>query len=165
MARSSDPGAVAADPLDDATWMAMFASRAAEAPPEWLDPESCPADPEDPGTWCGDTGAVAAEAEAEGAEDASWRETLLAAGIGTGWAHYPGAGPVPGAHDGPGGGFGQGQAHDVADPEPRLAALADDAAGPGREFTGVGDDELLGLLGAREPALVPPVVGAAAHAG
>jgi hypothetical protein len=149
MARSPDPGTVAADPVDDATWLALSAARVAEVPPQWLDPESCPPDPEDPGTWCGDFGAAAAQAGAEGAEDASWRETLLAAGIGTGWAHYPGAGPVPGVHDGPGGGFGQGQAHDVADPEPRLAALADDAAGPDREFTGVGDDELMGLLGAR----------------
>ncbi len=149
MAWSPDRGTMAADPLDDATWIAQSAARVLEAPPEWLDPESCPPDPEDPDGWPGDFAAAAAQADAEGAEDASWRETLLDAGIGTGWAHYPGAGPVPGVHDGPGGGFGQGQAHDVADPESRLAALADDAAGPDREFTGVGDDELMGLIGAR----------------
>ncbi|HEY1625027.1 MAG TPA: hypothetical protein VGG16_14635, partial [Streptosporangiaceae bacterium] len=94
-------------------------------PPEWLDPESCPPDPEDPESWAGDLDAVAGLAEAEGKDDAEWRETLLAAGIGTGWAHLPGAGPVPGVHAGPGGGFGQGQPHDSAAPEPRLAALAD----------------------------------------
>ena len=87
MARSPAPGTVAADPLDDATWMALSAARVTEAPPQWLDPESCPADPEDPGTWCGDFEAAAAQAGAEGAEDASWRKTLLDAGIGTGWAH------------------------------------------------------------------------------
>jgi hypothetical protein len=149
MARSPDPGTMAADPLDEATWAAMSAARVLETPPEWLDPESCPLDPEDPGTWTGDFPATAALADAEGADDAKWRQALLDAGIGTGWAHYPGAAPVPGVHEGPGGGFGQGQAHDTAAPEPRLAALADDAAGPDREFTAVGDDELIGLLGAR----------------
>jgi Domain of unknown function (DUF222) len=146
---SPDAGTVAEDPLDDATWAAMSASRVLEMPPDWLDPEEHPPDPEDPGSWSGDLDEVAARAEAEGADDAGWRETLLNAGIGTGWAHYPGAPPVPGAHGGPGGGFGQGQAHDTAGPEPRLAALADDAAGPGRDFGGVGDDELMGVIGAR----------------
>ena len=149
MARSPDPGTAAADPLDDATWIALSASRALEVPPEWLDPESCPPDPEDEDGWGEDFAVAAARADVEGAEDASWRETLLDAGIGTGWAHYAGADPVPGVHEGPGGGFGQGQAHDIAAPEPRLAALADQAAGDDREFAGVGDDELLGLLGAR----------------
>jgi hypothetical protein len=149
MARSPDPGAVAKDPVDDAAWMMIISAHAREGPPDWLFPEEHPPDPEDPDAWPGDFAATAALAEAEGTDDGEWRETLLAAGIGTGWAHYPGADPVPGVHEGPGGGFGQGQAHDVADPEPRLAALADDAAGPDREFTGVGDDELMGLIGAR----------------
>jgi hypothetical protein len=150
MALSPGPGPAAADPVDDGTWAMMAASRALESPPDWLDPESCPPDPEDPGTWSGeDFAETAALAEAEGADDAGWRETLLDAGIGTGWAHYPGAPSVPGAHGGPGGGFGQGQAHDTAGPEPRLAALADQAAGDDRGFTDVGDDELMGLIGAR----------------
>ena len=149
MARPPDQDPVAADPLDDATWAAIVASHAREGPPDWLDPEEHQPDPEDPDTWSGDfTGAVAL-AEAEGTDDAGWRETLLEAGIGTGWAHYPGAPAVPGAHGGPGGGFGQGQAHDTAGPEPRLAALADQAAGDDRGFAGVGDDELMGLIGAR----------------
>ena len=149
MARFPDPGAVAKDPVDDAAWMMITVAHAREGQPDWLFPEEHPPDPEDPDAWPGDFAAAAARAEAEGADDGEWRERLLDAGIGTGWAHYRGAGPVPGVHDGPGGGFGQGQAHDVADPEPRLAALADDAAGPDREFTGVGDDELMGLIGAR----------------
>src|SRR6202522_1905054 len=144
-----DPGRAAADPLDDATWEMIAASRARQGPPDWLDPESCPPDPEDPEMWSGDLDEVTALADAEGTDDAGWRDTLLAAGIGTGWAHYPGAPPVPGAHGGPGGGFGQGRAHDTAGPEPRLAALADQAAGDDRGFTDVGDDELMGLIGAR----------------
>src|ERR1700678_1315374 len=149
MVRSPDPGPLAADPVDDATWAGMCAARALESAPDWLDPESCPPDPEDPEMWSGDLDEVTALADAEGTDDAGWRETLLAAGIGTGWAHYPGAPPVPGPHGGPGCGFGQGQAHDTAGPEPRLAALADQAAGDDRGFTDVGDDELMGLIGAR----------------
>jgi hypothetical protein len=137
----ADTGTMPADPADDAAWKM--------GPPDWLFPEERPPDPDDE-EWLGeDLDGAAALADAEGTDDAEWRETLLAAGIGTGWAHYPGAPPVPGAHSGPGGGFGQGQAHDVADPEPRLAALADQAAGPDRGFDEVGDDELMGVIGAR----------------
>ena len=46
-------------------------------------------------------------------------------------------------------GWTRSQAHDTAGPEPRLAALADQAAGDDRGFTDVGDDELMGLIGAR----------------
>jgi Domain of unknown function (DUF222) len=150
MDRSVETGAVAEDPVDDAAWAAITAAGTGECPPDWLFPEEHPPDPD-----CGDDGwgedfaAAAARAEADGEDDAGWRETLLNAGIGTGWAHYPGAPPVPGVHGGPGGGFGQGQAHDTAAPEPRLAALADDAAGPGRDFGEVDDDALMGLIGAR----------------
>jgi Domain of unknown function (DUF222) len=150
MDQSAETGAVAEDPVDDAAWAAITAAGAGEGPPDWLFPEEHPPDPDsgDDG-WGEDFAAAAAQAEADGADDAGWRETLLNAGIGTGWAHYPGAPPVPGVHGGPGGGFGQGQAHDTAAPEPRLAALADDAAGPGRDFGGVDDDALMGLIGAR----------------
>src|ERR1700734_2924869 len=162
-----DPGTAAADPVDDATWAAITAGHASEGPPDWLFPEEHPPDPQDEDTRPGgDFGATAAQADAEGAGDAGWRETLLEAGIGAGWAHYPGAPPVPGSHGGPGGGFGQGPAPDTpgpgprragppdrapgpAGPEPRLAALADQAAGDDRGFTDVGDDELMGLIGAR----------------
>jgi Domain of unknown function (DUF222) len=138
----ADTGTMPAGPADDAA--------REERPPDWLFPEERPPDPDDE-EWLGEDldGVAALAADAQGADDAGWRETLLAAGIGTGWAHYPGAPPVPGAHCGPGGGFGQGQAHDVAGPEPRLAALADQAAGPDRGFGGVGDDELMGVIGAR----------------
>src|ERR1700734_4247940 len=149
MARSPDPGPGAADRVDDATWAVITSARTLESPPDWLDPESCPPDPEDPEMWSGDLDEVTALADAEGTDDAGWRETLLAAGIGTGWAHSPGAPPVPGSHGGPGGGAGEGQGHQTAGPEPRLAALADQAAGDDCGFTQVGDDELMGLIGAR----------------
>jgi len=66
------------------------------------------------------------------------------------WAGDPREVLAPaGMHQDPAGGFGQGQPYDTADPELGLAALADQAAGPRRGFTGVGDDELMGLIGAR----------------
>jgi len=127
------PSPRTADPIDDATWIARSRARVLQSPP-WPDPESCPPDPEDGECWARDL-------------------------TGTGQAHYPGAPPVPGVRQGPGGGFGQdqgpgggfgqGQAYDTADPEPVLAVLADQAAGPGRGFTGVDDDALMGLIGAR----------------
>ena len=141
MGQPADTGTRPAGQSDDAA--------REEGPPDWLFAEEHPPDPDDE-EWLGeDLDGAAALADAEGSDDAEWRERLLAAGIGTGWAHYPGAPPVAGAHAGPGGGFGQGQAHDVADPEPRLAALADQAAGPDRGFDEVGDDELMGVIGAR----------------
>jgi hypothetical protein len=144
----ADTGTMPTDPANDTAWKASDTAWK-ERPPDWLFPEEHSPDPED-GEWLGeDLDGIAILADAEGTDDAQWRETLLAAGIGAGWAHFPGAPPVPGAHTGPGGGFGQGQAHDMADPEPRLAALADQAAGPDRGFDQVGDDELMGVIGAR----------------
>lgn len=93
---------------------------------------------------------MAAQAETDGAEERAVRERLVAAGIETAWAHAPGAPPVPGVHTGPGGGFAQGQPLDSAEPTPTLAALADRASGDARLFADVSDDELCGLLGARQ---------------
>src|ERR1700722_16045679 len=100
--------------------------------PDWLD-EDLPPDPEDLGVTYADEDfcALTPRAEAEGAADAVLRARLLAAGLGSGYAHVPGTPRVPGVHTGPGLGFGQGQAYDSAAPEPSLAALADDAAGTG----------------------------------
>jgi hypothetical protein len=93
--------------------------------------------------------AHAARAEADAAEDTGRRRRQIDAGIGPGYAHYCGAPLVPGVHEGLGGGFGQGELHDLAAPEPLLAGLADHVSGTARDFDGVGDDELFGLLGAR----------------
>jgi|GEM_PF-216328 len=141
------PGPGTADPVDDTTWIAMSRARALESAPQWLDPESYPPDPEDPAAWSGDLDQAIARAQADGSAGGDWRAGLLAAG--TGWAHCRGGPAVPGVAQGPGGGFGQGQPCDTAEPAPWLAALADQAAGPGRGYAGVGDDELMGLIGAR----------------
>jgi hypothetical protein len=117
--------------------------------PAWLD-EGLPPDPDgDDRQWPGDLAAVVAEADADEAEQAEIRWRLLAAGMETGSAHVPGGPVIPGVQSGPGGGFGQGQPWDTAAPDVPLAARADDASGVTRDFTGVSDDELFGLLGAR----------------
>ena len=135
--------------MDDATWLAAVSSHAGQQVPTWLAGDGVPPDPGgDERDWP-DFTAHAAQAAADGAEDADRRGRQIDAGIGPGYAHYLGAPPVAGLHQGPGGGFGQGEPHDQAAPEPALAGLADDAAGTGRAFTGVGEDELFGLLGAR----------------
>jgi hypothetical protein len=117
--------------------------------PAWLD-EGLPPDPDgDDRQWPGDLAEVIAQSEADEAEQAEIRWRLLAAGIETGSAHTPGAPVIPGVQSGPGGGFGQGQPWDLAAPDTVLALRADCASGVTRDFTGVSDDELFGLLGAR----------------
>jgi Domain of unknown function (DUF222) len=54
-------------------------------------------------------------------------------------------GPVP-CRDRPGAGFAAGDVLDVSLPGPALAGAAETAAGPGRAYAGVSDDELIGVL-------------------
>ena len=55
--------------------------------------------------------------------------------------------PGPGPSDTrPGAGFASGEVLDSARPGPVLAAAVDAAAGPGRAYTGVSDDQLVGVL-------------------
>jgi hypothetical protein len=142
-------GAVAPDWMDDQTWDLICASAPVggeDLPEEWDDdPEgSVPAD------WAVvSVAGLAAQAEADGAEHEALMARLVAAGVGGGYAHRRGDPPVPGVVSGPGAGFGQGRCLDEMTPEPGLAVLADEAAGEDRAFTGVTDDQLLGLLGAR----------------
>jgi hypothetical protein len=142
-------GAVPPDWMDDQTWDLICASASVggeDLPEEWDDdPEgSVPAD------WAViSVDELAAQAEADGAEHEALMARLIAAGVGDGYAHRRGDPPVPGTSSGPGAGFGQGRCLDGAAPEPGLAVLADEAAGEDRAFTGVTDDQLLGLLGAR----------------
>jgi hypothetical protein len=75
---------------------------------------------------------------------------LGAAGLGEGWAHQAGDPPVPGVFTSPAAGFGQGRCLDRAAPQTGLAMLADEVSGPGRDFAGVTDDQLLGVLSARK---------------
>ncbi|MBV9446283.1 MAG: DUF222 domain-containing protein, partial [Streptosporangiaceae bacterium] len=129
---------------------AMIAGHAAcgDEPP-WLE-DGLPPDPEgDDREWPGDLAGVIAESDADEAEQAEIRWRLLAAGVETGFAHSPGAPVIPGIQAGPAGGFGQGQPWDVAAPDTVLASRADYASGAARDFAGVSDDELFGVLGAR----------------
>jgi hypothetical protein len=141
--------AVAPDWVDDETWDLICVSAPVggeDIPEEWDDdPEgSVPAD------WAViSVDELAAQAEADGAEHQALMARLIAAGVGDGYAHRRGDPPVPGVVSGPGAGFGQGRCLDQMTPEPGLAVLADQAAGPDRAFTGITDDQLLGLLGAR----------------
>ena len=77
------------------------------------------------------------------------RARLIAAGL-DGDAHRRGAPPRPGIPMGPAAGFGQGQPLDALAPTTALSGLADEASGEDRAFTGVSDDELMGLIGARQ---------------
>ena len=92
--------------------------------------------------------AAAARAQAA-AEEAALRARLIAAGL-DGDAHRRGAPPRPGIPTGPAAGFGQGQPLDALAPSTALSGLADEASGEDRAFTDVTDDELMGLIGARQ---------------
>jgi hypothetical protein len=151
------PGAVTPDWVDDEEWELICASQAAAADDEPDMPE------DDWDSWAADSedGAapdwaevspqeLTARAEADGAEHAALMARLLAAGLGGGYAHRRGEPPVPGVFTGPAAGFGQARPLDGAAPESALAMLADEAAGDDRAFTGVTDDQLLGLMSARK---------------
>ena len=83
------------------------------------------------------------------AEEAARRARLIAAGL-DGDAHRRGEPPRPGIPAGPAAGFAQGQPLDALAPGTALSGLADEASGEDRAFAGVSDDELLGLIGARQ---------------
>ena len=77
------------------------------------------------------------------------RARLIAAGL-EGDAHRRGAPPRPGIPAGPAAGFGQGCPLDALAPSTIVSGLADEASGEDRAFTDVTDDELMGLIGARQ---------------
>ena len=91
---------------------------------------------------------LAARAEAAAEEEAR-RARLIAAGL-DGDAHRRGDPPRPGIPAGPAAGFGQGQPLDALAPSTVVSGLADEASGEDRAFAGVSDDELMGLIGARQ---------------
>ena len=121
-----------------------------EDEPSWLDQDTPPDPDGDDRTWPGDVAAHRAQAERDAADEAEIRTRLLAAGVETGYAHWKGAPGIPGICEGSAGGFGQSAPWDLAPPGPLLAERADYASGEGRHFAGVCDDELFGLLGARQ---------------
>ena len=146
-----DPGwplrGVTPDWADEAEWARMCAGRGEEPEPPDLDEEFY-GDPDHgaPGQWAELPPEVLA---ARAAEEAAVRARLIAAGL-DGDAHRRGALPRPGIPMGPAAGFGQGQPLDALAPTTALSGLADEASGEDRAFTGVSDDELMGLIGARQ---------------
>ncbi len=131
---------------------AMIAGHAAyDDEPPWLD-EDLPPDQEagDERDWPGNAQDVADQAERDGAEYDAVTARLIAAGIETAVAHVPGTPMAPGIKAGPGAGFAQSEPLDTAKPTPALAWAADYASGQERTFGGVSDDELCGLMGARQ---------------
>ena len=141
---------VTPDWADEAEWARMCAARGDE--PEPPDPEEeFYADPDHgaPGEW----EELAAEVLAVRAQAAAGQEArrarLIAAGL-DGDAHRRGAPPRPGIPAGPAAGFGQGCPLDALAPGTALSGLADEASGEDRAFAGVSDDELMGLIGARQ---------------
>ncbi len=137
---------VTPDWADEAEWERMCAARGDE--PEPPDPDE---DFGDPGQGApADWEEVPAEmSAARAAEYAAWKARLVAAGL-DGWAHRRGDPPVPGIPSGPAAEFGQGQPLDAAAPSTVVSGLADEASGENRAFAGVSDDQLMGLIGARQ---------------
>ena len=106
---------------------------------------------------------LAAQVDADGAEDAAATARMIELGVcREGYAHRPGNRRVVGASAGPAASFAQGAPFDTWPPDPLLSERADDASGPvlrdhaddasgpDRAFAGVNDDELMGLIGARQ---------------
>ena len=102
-----------------------------------------------PGQWAELPPEAAAARAQAAAQEAAVRARLIAAGL-EGDAHRRGAPPRPGIPVGPAAGFGQGQPLDALAPGTALSGLADEASGEDRAFTDVTDDELMGLIGARQ---------------
>ncbi len=141
---------VTPDWADDAEWARMCAGRGEEPEPPDLDEEFY-ADPDHgaPGEWAELPPQAAAARAKAAAEEAALRARLIAAGL-DGDAHRRGAEPRPGIPAGPAAGFGQGQPLDALAPSTALSGLADEASGEDRAFTDVSDDQLMGLIGARQ---------------
>ena len=138
---------VTPDLVDEAEWARMCAGLGEEPEPPDLEEEFY-ADPDHgaPGQWEELPPEVLA---ARAAEEEARRARLIAAGL-EGDAHRRGAPPRPGIPAGPAAGFGQGQPLDALAPSTIVSGLADEASGEDRAFTGVSDDELMGLIGARQ---------------
>jgi hypothetical protein len=141
------------DPLDDEEWERICAARGDEDEPgdedeEWYaDPNSGPP-PELAGV---PVAMIFAQAEADGAEEAALTAMAIEAGIcRDGYAHRRGALHVTGPCDGPAAGFALGMPYDRMAPCAALAGVADKASGEDRAFADVNDDQLMGLIGARQ---------------
>jgi hypothetical protein len=149
-------GVLTPDWLDDADWQAACASHR---------DDECPADEDDQDAeWFADPDhgpppeladlpfeVLAAQIEADAAADVAATARMIELGVcRKGYAHRPGAPPVPSASGSPAASFAQGAPFDTWPPDPALRERADEASGPDRAFAGVNDDELMGLIGARQ---------------
>jgi hypothetical protein len=150
------PGVVTPDWLDEAEWQHACASRR---------DDECPPDEDDQDAeWFADPDygpppeladlpfeVLAAQIEADAAADAEATARMIELGVcRDGYAHRPGAPPVTGASASAAASFAQGAPFDTWPPDPVLRERADEASGPDRGFGGVTDDELMGLIGARQ---------------
>jgi Domain of unknown function (DUF222) len=137
--------------VDEAGWARMFGHLCDEQEP--MDPVTAFYDDPDVGPpldWEQETWeTLTARARAEGAEYEELIARLAAAGYSES-AHVKGDPRVPGSPEGPAAGFGQGRPLDTAAPSTVVSGLADEASGEDRSFEDVTDDQLMGLVGARE---------------
>jgi hypothetical protein len=137
--------------VDEAPWAKMFGHLCEEREPEdpvtafYDDPDVGPPLDGEQESW----EMLTARAVKDGAEYQELIARLAAAGYSES-AHVKGEGPVPGSPEGPAAGFGQGRPLDAAAPSTIVSGLADEASGEDRSFTDVTDDQLMGLIGARE---------------
>jgi hypothetical protein len=137
------------DWVDEARWLRMCAVLGEDGPPDPMQALYDDPDSGAPPDWEQEPFEVLdARAEAAGAEYAARVTRLAAAGLDS-WAHVRGEPPAPGPVTGLAGGFGQGRPLDDAAPCTPVSALADEASGEDRAFTGVNDDQLMGLIGTR----------------
>jgi len=137
--------------VDEAGWAQRFGGLCEEREPEdpvtafYDDPDVGPPPDSEQESW----ELLTARAKQDGAEYEELIARLAAAGVSES-AHVAGEGPVPGSPQGPAAGFGQGRPLDTAAPSTVVSGLADETSGEDRAFTGVTDDELMGLVGARQ---------------
>ena len=137
--------------IDEAGWAQRFGDLCVEQEPEdpvsafYDDPDVRPPPDSEQESW----ELLTARARQDGAEYEELIARLAAAGYSES-AHVAGEGPVPGSPEGPAAGFGQGRPLDTAAPSTVVSGLADEASGEDRAFTDVTDDQLMGLVGARQ---------------
>jgi Domain of unknown function (DUF222) len=146
-----------ADWMDDAQWEACLAARWSEDEP--ADPDLCPDPDGPPGPGEVDLAAIEAECREITADEV--RAAGLAARLGTTGALAAGAaraagrrGPgqpgsadsFPGEYPGPAAGFASGMPLDTAPGCVVLGLFADDAAYGDQAYSGVTDDELIGVI-------------------
>jgi hypothetical protein len=136
--------------MTEKDWIAWCAASTDDEPPAWEDEFTDPAE----------AGDVIAEADRVAADEAAAAERMAALGVtavlGAAGAARRGPGQpgsarvLPGIGDGAGGGFATGQALDIAPGGSVVMSHIEKAASDDGRFTGVSDDELLGIIAAAD---------------